>query len=61
MKHYYLLHIKNFSIYFLIILFSNTILRILIHDNLIGLIIGEEGNTIRNIMCVTETKINVTR
>jgi len=38
---------------------SKTILRILIHDNLIGLIIGEEGNTIRNVMSKTETKINV--
>ncbi|XP_016659964.1 uncharacterized protein LOC100167988 isoform X3 [Acyrthosiphon pisum] len=38
---------------------SNVILRILIQDNLIGLIIGEEGNTIRNIVSETETKINV--
>jgi len=45
--------------YFLIIFFSDVILRILIHDNLIGLIIGEEGNTIRNIVSETETKINV--
>ncbi|XP_050055927.1 uncharacterized protein LOC114120371 isoform X3 [Aphis gossypii] len=38
---------------------SDMILRILIHENLISLIIGEEGNTIRNIMSDTETKINV--
>ncbi|XP_022182325.1 uncharacterized protein LOC111042124 isoform X3 [Myzus persicae] len=38
---------------------SNVILSILIPDNLIGLIIGEEGNAIRNIVSETDTKINV--
>jgi len=34
---------------------------ILIHNNVIGLIIEEEGNTIRNIMSETETKMSVSR
>ncbi|KAE9523330.1 hypothetical protein AGLY_016278 [Aphis glycines] len=38
---------------------SDMTLRILIHENLISLIFGEEGNTIRNTMSDTETKINV--
>jgi len=33
----------------------------LIPDNLIGIIIEEEGNTIWKIMSETETKINVSR
>jgi len=40
---------------------SDNILKILIHNNLIGIIIGKGGNTIRKIMSETETKINVSR
>ncbi|XP_027851738.2 insulin-like growth factor 2 mRNA-binding protein 2 isoform X3 [Aphis gossypii] len=38
---------------------SDVILKILAHNNLIGRIIGKEGNTIKRIMSETETKITV--
>lgn len=41
--------------------FSDVILKILAHNNLIGRIIGKEGNTIKRIMSETETKITVSR
>jgi len=43
------------------IFFSDVILKILAHNNLIGRIIGKEGNTIKRIMSETETKITVSR
>lgn len=41
--------------------FRDVILKILAHNNLIGRIIGKEGNTIKRIMSETETKITVSR
>ncbi|XP_050521834.1 insulin-like growth factor 2 mRNA-binding protein 1 isoform X2 [Daktulosphaira vitifoliae] len=38
---------------------GDVILKILAHNNLIGRIIGKEGNTIKRIMSETETKITV--
>lgn len=46
---------------FLIMCSSDVILKILAHNNLIGRIIGKEGNTIKRIMSETETKITVSR
>lgn len=45
----------------MVIFSSDVILKILIPDNLIGIIIEEEGNMIRKIMSETETKISVSR
>lgn len=36
-------------------------LKILAHNNLIGRIIGKNGNTIKRIMETTDTKITVSR
>jgi len=49
----------NFDI--LIICFSDVILKILVHDNQIGVIIGQEGSTVRKIMSETDTNIIVPR
>lgn len=59
-------NIINFlcEIWYIIIIFnyySDVILKILAHNNLIGRIIGKEGNTIKRIMSETETKITVSR
>lgn len=43
------------------IFFSEIPLKILAHNNLIGRIIGKNGNTIKRIMEQTETKIAVSR
>jgi len=51
----------QFFFYFLIICFSDVILKILVHDNRIGAIIGQEGNTVRKIMSETDTNIIVPR
>lgn len=40
---------------------SDMVLKILVHNNLIGIIIGKGGNTMRKIMLETGTKINVSR
>lgn len=56
-----MLSYKQNLIMFPNILFSDVILKILAHNNLIGRIIGKEGNTIKRIMSETETKITVSR
>jgi len=54
-------HLRFFIFVFLIICFSDVILKILVHDDRIGAIIGQQGKTVKKIMSETDTNIIVPR